>query len=140
MVDMQNVRRAEARRRRALAALGADEKERAKHLRIKRALQQIRVVLADHDFIKLAYARGCRTIPNLLLYRPKKVNDESLDFSLDFVVAWRFFSPLLHDPLVAELLDHRWPGFGLELRDVFISIVSDGPFPLELRGRSRRTI
>ena len=91
MVDMQNVRRAEARRRRALAALGADEKERAKHLRIKKAIQQIRVILADHDFIKLVYARGCRTVPNFLLYRPKNARDESLDCSLDFVIAWRFF-------------------------------------------------
>ena len=65
---------------------------------------------------------------------------EAIDRSLDFIVAWRFFASFLYDPVTAALLDSRWPGFSLELRDIFISIVADGPFPQDFRGRDRRMI
>jgi hypothetical protein len=44
------------------------------------------------------------------------------------------------DSAVAAYLDQNQPGFSLELRDIFIMIVADGPFPHELRGRDRRTM
>jgi hypothetical protein len=101
----------------------------------------MRQVLADPTFLKLTYTHGIQTIPQLLAPAGDDAEqDTSLDRSLDFVIAWRFFAPLLYSPVTATFLDKRWPGFSLELRDIFISIVADGPFPQELRGRHRRTI
>jgi hypothetical protein len=99
----------------------------------------MRQIMADETFLKLAHTHGIQTIPELLL-ASRDDGDKSLDRSLDFVIAWRFFAPLLYSPVAAAFLDKRWPGFSLELRDIFISIVSDGPFPQELRGRHRRTV
>jgi hypothetical protein len=62
------------------------------------------------------------------------------DCALDFVVAWKFFAPLLSNSALVIHLDTHWPGFTLELRDVFISLVADGPFPYQPIGRGRRTI
>lgn len=123
-----------------MSQLGADQREAAKHLRVSRALDTMRNVLADETFAKLASAHGIDTIPNFLIgpSAPRPVHETPLDLSLNFLVAWRFFSPFLYEPMLAHLLDKRWPGFGLELRDIFISIVADGPFPYDLRGRPRQ--
>jgi hypothetical protein len=139
MVDLRDTRRAEARKRRVLERLGADQRELNKHLRIGRALDQMRLILADETFVNLVHTHGIQSIPGLLSQQNSFVPD-ALDRSLDFIVAWRFFSPFIYDPVTAVFLETRWPGFALELRDIFISIVADGPFPHELRGRERRTI
>jgi hypothetical protein len=136
MVDMRNIRRAEARKRRVLEKLGADQRELVKHHRIGRALDQMRLILNDETFGNLIHTRGIQSVPRLLSKDRAVTGD--LDRSLDFIVAWRFFSPFIYDLVTAALLDARWPGFSLELKDIFISIVADGPFPHELRGRDRR--
>ena len=136
MVDMRNIRRGEARKRRILEKLGADQRELVKHHRIGRALDQMRLILADETFGNLAHTRGIQSVPRLLSQQSSATGD--LDRSLDFIVAWRFFSPFIYDLATVALLDTRWPGFSLERRDIFISIVADGPFPHELRGRDRR--
>jgi hypothetical protein len=136
MVDMRNLRRAEARKRRVLEKLGADQRELTKHHRIGKALDQMRLVLTDETFGNLIHIRGIQSVPGLL--SQDRAVTGGLDRSLDFIVAWRFFSPFIYDSVTAALLDARWPGFSLELRDIFISIVADGPFPHELRGRDRR--
>lgn len=142
MVEMRDIRRAEARKRKVLAKLGADQQERVKNARIRRVLNQMRQILRDEAFIRLVHAQGVRDIPTLLVQHDGAEAGETttLDRSLDFVVAWRFFSPLLYEPVTADYLDTHWPGFGLELRDIFIAIVADGPFPQEQRGRGRRMI
>ena len=138
MVDIRNIRRAEARKRRVLEKLGADQRELVKHHRIGKALDQMRLILTDKTFGNLIHNRGIQSLPGLL--SQDRAVTEALDRSLDFIVAWRFFSPFIYDLVTAALLETRWPGFSLELRDIFISIVADGPFPHELRGRDRRTI
>lgn len=139
MVDFRELRRSEARKRRLLEKLGNDQRELIQHARIGRALDQMRVIVADETFGKLAHTHGIQSVPQLLLNREES-NSCSLDRSLDFVIAWRFFSQFLYEPMTAAFLDNRWPGFSLELRDIFIALVADGPFPTELRGRDRRTI
>lgn len=139
MVDMREVRRAEARKRRVFEQLGADQREFVKHIRIGAALELMRVVIADESFALLMQTHGVHSIPKLLSQTCIPRN-EAVDRSLDFVVAWRFFAPFLYDAVTAAVLDSRWPGFSLELRDIFISIVADGPFPHDFRGRDRRVI
>jgi hypothetical protein len=139
MVDIRDTRRAEARKRRVLETLGADQRELTKHLRIGKALVQMRLIIADETFCKLIHAHGMQSIPGLLSQH-RGLQTEPLDRSLDFIVAWRFFAPFLYDAVTATFLDTRWPGFSLELRDIFILIVADGPFPQEVRGRDRRMI
>jgi hypothetical protein len=139
MVDMRNIRRTEARKRRVLEKLGADQRELAKHLRIGRMLDQMKLIVADETFGNLVHTRGIQSVPRLLSPDDSAKTDP-LDRSLDFIIAWRFFAPFIYDPVTAALLDTRWPSFSLELRDIFISIVADGPFPHELRGRDRKII
>lgn len=139
VVDPRELRRAEARRRKVMAELGGDQREILKHIRIGKALDQMRGILLDEKFSKIVHESGLQTMPALLAPNQSAMV-EVLDRSLDFLIAWRFFSPWLYDPMTAGLLDIRWPGFALELRDIFISIVADGPFPHERRGRDRRTM
>lgn len=139
MVDLRELRRVEARKRRVLEKLGDDQRETIRHVRIGKALDQLRAIIADETFAKFIYTRGIQSIPRLLL-REHDPDAQQLDRSLDFVIVWRFFSPFLYDTITAAFIDKRWPGFSLELRDIFISIVADGPFPFEPRGRDRRTL
>lgn len=136
MVTARDIEREEARKRRVLSKLGADQRERSRHLRITRALEQSRLVLSDCEFLRLIHLQGFDSAPTFLLENERE--ESALDRTLEFVVTWRFFAPLLYDPITSEMLDARWPGFGIELRDIFISIVSDSPFPHELRGRGPR--
>lgn len=139
MVDVREQRRAESRRRRVLEKLGADQREATKHIRIGKALDQMRSVVTDNMFVRLAHLHGIQSIPQLLT-DPSSSPKHDLDRSLDFVIAWRFFAPMIYHPTTGAYLDQNWPGFSLELRDIFIMIVADGPFPHELRGRDRRTM
>lgn len=138
MVDMRELRRSESRKRRILEKLGADQREVIKHVRIGNVLNQLKLVVADETFNKFIHTHGVQSIPELFIKQDSF--PDTLDRSLAFVVAWRFFSPFLYDPVTAAFLDTRWPGLTLEMRDIFISIVADGPFPHEPRGRDRRTI
>jgi hypothetical protein len=139
MVDLRDLRRAEARKRRVFEQLGADQRELTKHIRIGKALDLLRLIVADDSFGTLMQTHEVHCVPELLAH-DCITRTEAVDRSLDFVVAWRFFAPFLYEPVTAAVLESRWPGFPLELRDIFISIVADGPFPHELRGRDRRTI
>lgn len=139
MVDYRSLRRSEARKRRVMDQLGSDRREFVKHLRVGAILDQMKLILADDAFNTYVYTHGIQSVPELLT-RKDRAKDDTLDRSLDFVVCWRFFSPFLYDPVTAAILDTRWPGFSLEMRDIFISIVADGPFPHDLRGRPPRSI
>lgn len=139
MVETRAIRQAEARQRIVLSQLGADQREAARHLRINRALDTMRNILADETFLKLAHAHGIDSVPSFLIepHDNCPLHEAPIDHSLDFLVSWRFFSPFLYEPMLSHLLEKRWPVFGLELRDIFIAIVADGPFPYDLRGRPR---
>lgn len=139
MVDLRELRRAESRKRRVLEKLGDDQRETIRHIRIGKALEQMRAIVSDETFSKFIYTRGIQSIPRLLTQEHNS-EVQPLDRSLDFVIAWRFFSPFIYDAVTSAFIDKRWPGFSLELRDIFISIVADGPFPFEPRGRDRRTL
>ena len=116
MVEKRELRRAESRRRIVLSQLGADQREAARHLRISRALDTMRSILTDETLAKLVRAHGIDTIPRFLIepIESRAVHETPLDRSLDFLMTWRFFSLFLYEPMLAHLLEKRWPGFGLE--------------------------
>ena len=137
MVDLREQRRVETRKRRVLEKLGGDQREAIKHGRIGHLLDQLKDVVADETFNKFVQTRGIQSVPNIL--GPQSSLPPDLDRSLAFVVSWRFFAPFLYDPVTATYLEMRWPGLIAEMKDVFIDLVSDGPFPHEPRGRDRRS-
>lgn len=137
MVDLREQRRAETRKRRVLEKLGGDQREAIKHGRIGRLMDQLKDVVADETFRKFVHTRGIQSVPHIL--GPQCSLPSDLDRSLAFVVSWRFFAPFLYDPVTATYLEMRWPGLIAEMKDVFIDLVSDGPFPYESRGRDRRS-
>jgi hypothetical protein len=150
MADQRKITRSQAKLRVASAKRTADEKALVKRTRVAAALGLARTILADGAFTSLVRAHGVETLPQPLMTQdppdgktgnaPKSSERYAGDCALDFAVAWRFFAPLLNNQAVVILLDTRWPGFTLELRDVFISLVADGPFPYQPIGRERRTI
>jgi hypothetical protein len=150
MADQRKITRAQAKLRTASVRRTEEEQAVAKHARIMAALARGRSILADNAFINLVRAHGIQSLPRPLLMRDApdheigkaSTSDEEhlSDCALEFAVAWRFFAPLLIIPALVTHLDARWPGFTLELRDVFISLVADGPFPCQHLGRGRRTI
>ena len=117
--------------------LGADQREAIKHARIGSLLDRLRDVTADETFNKFVHARGILSVPTIL--GPEKLLPKDIDRSLAFVVCWRFFSPFLYDSVTATYLENRWPGLIMEMKDIFIDLVADSPFPTEPRGRDRRT-
>lgn len=137
MVDIREQRRAETRKRRVIEKLGIDQREAIKHGRIGRLMDQLRDVVSDETFKKFAHTYGIQSVPSILDSQSSLSID--VDRSLAFVVSWRFFAPFLYDPVIATYMETRWPGLINEMKDVFISLVADGPFPHEPRGRDRRS-
>lgn len=110
------------------------------------AVNRARLVVADPDFIKILLQNGIQSIPKCLAADaiPSKLESgsnpkERLDrISLEFAVAWRFLYPLLANTQAKAHLETIWPGFISDLKDAFIALVVDGPFPRAMsshRGR-----
>lgn len=105
-------------------------------------MDRARLVLADREFRELLREQGVQTIPNSLSEIEPKApggskskGEERLDaISLEFVVAWKFFFPLMGISAIEVRLERTWPGFIGQLKDAFITLVTEGPFA----GRSRR--
>jgi hypothetical protein len=149
MADQRKITRAQAKLRTASARRAAEEQAVIRHARIMAALVTVRSILADNAFVNLVRAHGNQSLPRPLMRDAQDQETEKAftsgeerlsDCALEFAVAWRFFAPLLNIPALVTHLDARWPGFTLELRDVFISLVADGPFPYQHLGKGRRTI
>jgi hypothetical protein len=150
MADQRKITRARAKLRTASAMQAAEEQAGIRYARIAAALGTVRCILSDGAFVDLVRAHGVQSLPRPLVREdaPDHETGTALtsseghlsDCALDFAVAWRFFAPLLTNAALVAHLDRRWPGFTLEVRDVFISLVADGPFPYQHLGRGRRTI
>ena len=154
MRDRRETSRAEARRRRKLAASDLTNKVRAVHEQVASTVNKTRRVLADKTFRVLLHSQGVRTVPRHLVDSRqrstrfpggniKSAKDRLDEVSLQFVVAWTFIFPLLSNPEAVKFLEKAYPGFVLEMKDTFISLVTEGPFPCALsdfRGRRHRAL
>jgi hypothetical protein len=144
MSDKREMSRAKARRRRALARDVAFRRTQATCELLKSVLAKVQLVLADKAFRSILYSEGIHSLPRDLAgleisqahVRSKK---DALDVSLQFVIAWTFLFPIFKKPEIATYLEKVWPGFIQQLKDAFITIVVEGPFPSVMSGhRGRR--
>jgi hypothetical protein len=143
--------RFERRSRRMLARQEAMQTINKNCDRVTNVLNSVRTALTDGAFVDLLHAQGVRTLPRPLVEAGIRAHrtcshltagkEHLHEASLDFVIAWTFFFPLFSNSTIATHMDRVWPGFILELKDAFIALVVEGPFPHAMsghRGRRRR--
>lgn len=132
MTDAQELSRRRMRALRARARKAAEERGEQTRRAVEATICNCRNLLSDPQFLKLLQSMGVQDAPKLLLRKPIKepiVKSPFGDPSLDFVIAWSFFKPLVENPVVARYLSEKKPGFVMEMKDAFISLVLHGPFP-----------
>lgn len=135
--------RVRAQLRRRIAKSLAEQKVQSRRSRVATILGELRVIVLDSEFAALAIALGVETVPQRLtidhqLMAPN--DDQAFAVStMDYLVAWKFMHPFMESCEMKEYLYRRWPNFTLEFREVFISLVMDGPFPNERRTAMRAT-
>ena len=140
------MKRPGAQRRRAAAKVIAFQKTNDTTELLENALDKARKALTDKAFHQLLHAHGVHFIPRVLWTKApvgaaKNQAPDALvlDCSLKFVLAWTLLFPLFKKPDVAKYLDTAWPGFIQQMKDAFIAVVVDGPFPHSMSGhRGRR--
>ena len=153
MVNNQELRRQKARDLRSIASAEGAAKARANCELACGVLKQARAVLSDPSFIELIVCFDIKSIPRCLSSSSEKTldcaavrtsrasTDQLGNVALEFGVAWRFFYPLLSSTQIRTHLDTEWPTFVPSLKDAFIALVMDGPFPEAIRGgRARKRI
>lgn len=135
--------RERARVRRAVAKGLAEQKAHLKRQNVRSVLNKAQTIITSEAFAQLAKELGVETAPqnlfqhySLPIQSPAEISEREFQFAqsvFDFVIAWKFFFPMLTHPKVKLFLEENWPGFILEMKDTFIAIVMDGPFPQERR-------
>src|SRR5262245_62061088 len=145
MADQRELTRREARRRRAAARLAKFERSKLVCQRVDDAMRRARQILSDRDFVRTMQEHSHSSLPRCLLTPSTLPNDHELTqaemdkTTLEFVVAWSFFYPTFNNPAIASYLEKVAPRFTLDMKDAFIALVVEGPFPHVLSGhRGRR--
>lgn len=129
--------------RAAARAKAADRFERNRQAVIV-VIEACRQLMADTKFRAILIRIGVSDAPRLLMRKSAPTEGRKSSFgdpSLEFVIAWSFFKPLFEQPAVVEYLSKKQPDFMMRMKDAFISLVLDGPFPLtEAVGRPARSV
>ena len=149
MMDRRDASRWEMRHQRAQEKVKALAKTSAATERASSAVNKARCILADPTFADTLRSQGILSVP--LVLTKSEPQSPALggnlaaskaylnEVSLDFVIAWRFFYPFFSNSMIEGYLERSWPGFILEMKDAFIAIVVEGPFPQPMSGfRGRR--
>ncbi len=137
--------RAEARQRWMREKEETHERDRRVKERVTTVLGKAKFILADRKFVELMRLRGVQSMPRFLttslvereFENANSKPDQQDTVSVEFAVAWCFLSQLLGDAVIARRLEDSWPGFANELKDAFIALVIEGPFPYALSGHSK---
>lgn len=140
--------RSELRRRRALAKGESLSRARQNLKMVSRVVADAKKVIEDPAFVAIARELGCPSIPSPVsrerVTASEIGSEEEIvpgrlkEAALEFVVIWTFLFPLLDKPAIVECLELRCPGFISRLKDAFIGLVVDGPFPPTMSGHSSR--
>jgi hypothetical protein len=149
MTDTREMTRSEMRRRRTLERTDACERATAVCERVALVLSKARRILVDRRFAEILHSQGVQSLPLSLTAddgaprrdggKPAPAKDRLDKVSLEFAIAWTFLFPMFAKPVIANHLEEAWPGFILEMKDVFITLVVEGPFPHVMSGhRGRR--
>lgn len=126
MTKHRELTRRQARVRRALFKSSAERKAKDNRQRARRILDLAQAILSDRGFSARLTEHGVLSVPSRL---SQLLVGDDIDCSLDFLIAWNFFYPLLRQPGISHHLENGWPGFIADLKDTFIALVVDGPFP-----------
>lgn len=149
MTNRRSNARQTARRVRALAKDEAAQKTALAHVRVLNAVRMARVIIVDPSFADTLRSQGVQSVPQALMMqtipdRPgsdlEATRDHPSGPSLEFVIAWTFFYPLLANPVIAAHLHHMWPSFTVELKDAFIALVMHGGSALAGYGSTGRPV
>lgn len=129
MTGRREILRQRAKSRRDVARAVAQQQKDARLSHVSKILNHIREMTADPAFVEVALAQGIDTVP-CSIASTEIPRSDSNDI-LVFIVAWKFVTPMFNDAELSQLIETKWPGFIAEMKDVFISLVTDGPFPDE---------
>lgn len=111
-----------------------EEREAARRLQISETMLQIKEILEDRQFVELLLIQKVKSAPECIFRysRPAKgsmADHEIADAILAFVAAWKFLFPILNNVRMSDYLERAYPGFVAGIKDTFITLVMDGPFP-----------
>ena len=133
--------RREIAARKALRRKAAAEKSAAIYERITSVVDKVHLMLTEKDFAHVLRGAGLHSVPGCLRRPPANAisnlpleKDPLGEISLEFVVVWKFLFPLLETPAMKNFLELASPGFVLQFKDAFITLVTEGPFPIALSG------
>lgn len=147
MPDRRELSRRKARERRLTARNEALVRARTNAELASNALQQAICILAEPELKQYLLARHIQSVPTCLSpgghgnigKRQQDFTQGTLEnISLDFAVTWKFLYPLLAHSEIRAYLDRSRPSFIPELKDAFIALVVDGPFPNAMSGHRGR--
>lgn len=133
-----------ARIQNALERQAARRAAEMRETKLKDVFVSIGEILNHDDFVMLARKHGVISAPRCLTELENTTGDlAAVDASSEcarrvstFIVAWKFLCSIMQEQEIRELIENRWPNFVRELKDVFIGIVTNGPFP----GERKRTL
>lgn len=135
-MDKRESERAQRRVAREAARKRAYVRTKVKEARVGAALDQTRTIFGDGDFRGLLWSQGVRDIPKLQPAVLKGVSSDGFgpkgQKTLAFAAAWLFLFPLLDNKNIRNHLTENWPDFIPLMKDAFIELVVDGPFPQDL--------
>lgn len=119
--------------RRAARSKRADEEALFSHrmnlsrARAATALKQMKLALSDQRFAAKLIQKKYTSIPVGLVGESSQGALHRTDATVQFLVAWKFFYPLLADEDIVQTANRLWPGLMSEVKDAFIAIIMDGP-------------
>ncbi|MBN8982422.1 MAG: hypothetical protein J0I29_14270 [Rhizobiales bacterium] len=112
----------------------AIQRQAARRLQISQTLVQTRAIIENREFADLLLSQKITSVPSCICRyvgpSAEIISDHEIaDAVLIFVVAWKFLFPLISNANIADFLERSYPGFIAGLKDTFITLVMDGPFP-----------
>ncbi|WP_157169990.1 hypothetical protein [Afipia clevelandensis] len=133
-----------AQLRRNIAKKEAEQQQAARRMHISEILDQVREIIVNKEIIELLATQKIKSAPDCL-FKHRHLPPQSMthaqisDEILIFVAAWKFLFPAIGNPKIGDCLERTWPGFIIDFKDTFITLVMDGPFPGERRTPFRPT-
>lgn len=143
-MEQREISRAKMRKRRSEARDEEAQRLRAARVIVAATVDRLYDVMTDSDFLEFLRLEGVKTIPAVIHNKaePRVDKDDCNDAlfentALTFLAAWSFFHPLFERTAIKNFIDFRWPELSSALKDAFILLVLNGPFPQECCGIGR---
>lgn len=136
--DRRSVSRTETQLYRAKQKRVVEQKYAQTEACVNAVLQKISKLLECPEFRRVAGESGIQSIPVLRDVAAEFLggneicpsrSEPLLHESLGFVIAWSFLFPLFSNSRIALQIDHCSPNLIGEIKDAFIMLVINGPFP-----------